>query len=64
MENVSKENVEKIINALTEYYKKIITTRQLNLQEFVNFMEPKFADAGYRTPPPPPPPPEGVKSTF
>ena len=52
MNNAAKKDVEKIINALTEYHNKIVTTQQFNLQEFVNFMEPKFADAGYRTPPP------------
>ena len=46
-----KKDAEKIINALTECYNRIIQTQQFNLQEFVNFMEPKFADAGYRTPP-------------
>ena len=54
-----KKDAEKIINSLTEYYNRIIQTKQFNLQEFVNFMEPKFADAGYRTPPI-----LGVNSTF
>lgn len=59
MNNTTKKDVEKIINALAEYYNRIVTTQQFNLQEFVNFMEPKFADAGYRTPPI-----LGVNSTF
>ena len=48
MNRVPKKDVETVINALTEYYHHIIATQSFNLQEFMNFMEPKFAEAGYR----------------
>ena len=51
MKNVSKKDVETVIDALQIYYKHIIATRQFHLQEFMNFMEPKFTEAGYRTHP-------------
>lgn len=59
MKNVSQKDVEKIMEALQAYYKHIIATRQFHLQEFMNFMEPKFTEAGYRTPPVP-----AVRRTF
>lgn len=52
MNEVTSKNIETVIGALEEYLQRIIQTTQFNLQDFFNFMEPKFAEAGYRTPPP------------
>ena len=51
MSEVTKENVATVTSALEEYLQRVIQTTQFNLQEFVNFMEPKFAEAGYRATP-------------
>ena len=51
MSEVSKENIAAVTGALEEYLQRIVQTTQFNLQEFVNFMEPKFAAAGYRETP-------------
>ena len=55
MEN-HQQNVEMLINAFKVYFNHVVQTQNINLAEFVQFMEPKFAAAGYRdsenTPPP------------
>lgn len=50
MEKVPQQNIDTVVGALEEYLERIVQTTQFNLQDFVNFMEPKFAAAGYRTP--------------
>lgn len=53
MSEMPKESVAVVIGALEEYLQRIIQTAQFDLQDFMNFMEPKFASAGYRAPAPP-----------
>ena len=48
MNEVTSKNIETVTGALEEYLQRIIQTTQFNLQDFVNFMEPKFTEAGYR----------------
>ena len=55
MNEVTSKNIETVTGALEEYLQRIIQTTQFNLQDFVNFMEPKFTEAGYRKPPSTPP---------
>ncbi len=54
MSRVPQKNIDAVVNALEEFHNRMVETQQFNLQEFFNFMEPKFAEAGYRdttTPP-------------
>ena len=43
-----KKSIESVISALEKYLQHIIETKNFNIQDFVNFMEPIFAQAGYR----------------
>ena len=42
---------KQIINALNEYAEKFIKAKSFDVRDFINFMEGKFAAAGYRTAP-------------
>lgn len=64
MERVPQQDIETILNALKTYHDNIIATKKFNLQEFMNFMEPKFAEAGYRQSPAPPRIRNSVLTTF
>lgn len=44
----TKENIETVMRGFEEFFAHMVKTQGFNLQEFVNFMEPKFAAAGYR----------------
>lgn len=44
----TKENIATVRRGFEEFFAHMIKTQSFNLQEFVNFMEPKFAAAGYR----------------
>ena len=48
MNEVKKSDIELIINALKDFLKQFNETKNFNLQEFFNLMEPKFIEAGYR----------------
>ena len=48
MSEVKEENINLIMNALKEYAQKNETQPTFNPPEFVNFMESKFFEAGYR----------------
>lgn len=48
MNKVKKADIALVTNALAQYLDNIRKTRQVNLQEFLQFMELKFAAAGYR----------------
>ena len=48
------QNIQMLIDSFKIYFNHVVQTQQLNLNEFVQFMEPRFAAAGYRqntTPP-------------
>lgn len=51
MSEVTNENIATVTGALEEYFQRIVQTAQFNLQDFFNFMEPKFIEAGYRATP-------------
>lgn len=42
------KNIESVIAGFEKYLQHMIYTKQINLVEFVNFMEPIFKNAGYR----------------
>lgn len=48
MREVKKSDIELVINGLEEFLKIISEKRVFTFEELVNFMEPKFAEAGYR----------------
>lgn len=53
MSRVPQKNIDAVVNALEEFHNRMVETQQFNLQEFFNFMEPKFTEAGYRDTTPP-----------
>ncbi len=44
----SQENISTVVNGFGQFYNYMLQTKGFNLQEFVNFMEPRFKSAGYR----------------
>lgn len=48
MEKELQENVENVLNSMAEYQKKVVSTGRFNFSDFVNFMEAKFKENGYR----------------
>jgi len=44
----TKENIATVMRGFEEFFAQMIKTQNFNLQEFFNFMEPKFTTAGYR----------------
>ncbi len=48
MNEVKKADIALVTNALAQYLDYINKVRQVNLQEFVNFIEQVFTKAGYR----------------
>ena len=44
----TQQNISTIINALQSYFDTVEQTGQFTLNQFMKFMEPKFAAAGYR----------------
>lgn len=48
MNDVKKSDIALVTDSLAQYLEHIRNTKKVNLQEFVQFMEPKFTDAGYR----------------
>ena len=51
MNEVKPSDIKLVTDAFGQYLNHIVKTQRINLQEFVNFMEPVFVQAGYRTPP-------------
>ena len=50
MAEVKQEEMKFVMHALKWYVEQVDKNKSMNLQDFVNFMEPKFGQAGYRTP--------------
>ena len=48
MNEVKKSDVEFIVRSLRNFLNHVIETNSFSLQEFFDFMEPKFTEAGYR----------------
>ena len=44
----TKENIATVMRGFEEFFAQMIKAQNFNLQEFFNFMEPKFTTAGYR----------------
>ena len=44
-----RENISLVMSGFQEVFNHMLKTQSFNLQAFVNFMEPRFAAAGYRT---------------
>ena len=51
MNEVKPADIKLVTDSLGQYLNRTIQTKNINLQEFVNFMEPVFKEAGYRQPP-------------
>ena len=51
MKEVKPVNAELVMNAFEEYAQHFIQTKKFDMKEFLNFIEPKFSAAGYRTAP-------------
>lgn len=51
MEEVKQADIQAVMDALKIYVDNVEKTNHCNLQEFINFMEPKFFAAGYRDKP-------------
>ena len=49
MNTPSKSDIEFVLNGFEEFLSYVVKTHILNLDEFVNFMEPRFKAAGYRS---------------
>lgn len=45
---MNKKNIDDVISGLEKYLQHMNDTKQVNIQEFMNFMEPIFKNAGYR----------------
>ena len=43
-----KDSVSIIMDALKEFYDKNLKDQEFDVKVFMDFMEPKFAEAGYR----------------
>ena len=48
MSEPTKENIATVTDGLENFFEHMIKTQSFNLEEFVNFMEPRFETAGYR----------------
>ena len=48
MSEPTKENIVTVMSGFEEFFEHMNQTQSFNLQEFVDFMEPKFEAAGYR----------------
>ena len=48
MSTPTKENIATVMRGFEEFFAHMVKTQSFNLQEFVNLMEPKFKEAGYR----------------
>ena len=48
MSKPTAENVAAVVNGFKHFFERILQTKSFNPQEFMNFMEPIFAQAGYR----------------
>jgi len=48
MSKPTAENVAAVVNGLKQFFGHMLQTKTFNPQEFMNFMEPIFAQAGYR----------------
>lgn len=44
----SQENISTVVSGFGQFYNHMLQAKGFNLQEFVNFMEPRFKSAGYR----------------
>ena len=51
MAEVTQANIQTVMDALKIYVDNVEKTNHCNLQEFIDFVEPKFFEAGYRTKP-------------
>ena len=51
MNEVKQSDIALVMNALKSYVDKIVESKAVNLQEFVDLIEPLFIRAGYRVPP-------------
>ena len=51
MNEVKQADIALVMNALKGYVDKVTQSRNINLQELVNAVEPLFIKTGYRTPP-------------
>ena len=52
MNEVKPSDIKLVTDAFGQYINYVTKTKSVNLQEFVNFMEPVFVKAGYRAAPP------------
>ena len=50
MNEVKPSDIKLVTDAFRQYINHVAKTKNVNLQEFFNFMEPIFIQAGYRTP--------------
>ena len=48
MSKPTKENIALVMSGFQEVFNHMVKTQSFDLQAFVNFMEPRFAAAGYR----------------
>ena len=48
MFEATKKDIELVTNGLEKFLSHIVEKNQINLEEFKNFMEPIFTQAGYR----------------
>ena len=51
MNEVKQSDIALAVTTMKNYYEQITQNKVVNLQEFVNAMEPVFIKTGYRTPP-------------
>ena len=51
MNEVKQAEIALVMNTLKGYVDKVVHSRNVNLQDFVNTVEPIFIKTGYRTPP-------------
>ena len=51
MSEVNQADIALVINALKGYVDKVVQSRNVNLQELINAVEPVFIKTGYRIPP-------------
>lgn len=49
MSTPTKENISLVVNGFEQFFEHMLKSQSFNLQEFVNFMEPRFTAAGYRS---------------
>ena len=48
MSTPTKEDIEIVMKGFKEFYDKNIRDQEIDVKAFFDFMEPKFAKAGYR----------------